>query len=323
MRWRSLGILVAVAATSWCLLSGRPPAHAANVPVKMSWTIGKYKLGETEYNITYRDAHIEVCTAGNILDFTPASIKLGGFSNSSSTPTLGDPDDCITVDWTLNPGEDSLSGEHTVGFEFTYDNLGGKIPKDHRVVTANVTGVSIPDLGIHNLNQLPVAGPNGFRDERAHSANFWLKNDSVGLPATDISNLAFYRSPVEPSVGDLTAAGLVSLGAIFLQSEPDFSLPNESEHFVHVLGVDAGDWLIARYRSTRVDPTVSAIAGQPVSLIVDTYLATQVVPEPSTLVLAVSALVFAVFAGGRRQRQRSIAPTGQRRTTLRRRLQAT
>jgi len=89
MRRRSLGILVAVAATSWCLLSGSPPAHAANVPVKMSWTVGEYKLGDTEYNITYRVAQLGEHLIAHALGH---ALKIAGYQHGSSTcrvPPIG------------------------------------------------------------------------------------------------------------------------------------------------------------------------------------------------------------------------------------------
>ncbi len=259
--------------------------------VKINWEVGTYTTNLGTGDVTYKDAHLKLATRGTILTTPAPTLENNGFTNGQHNVVNvpGPGDDTLTIDWNVG-GNPPLVGKHHLGGTFSYDTNGNPLVNDVKILEAFLTGATAPGIGITGeLARLDVPGPTGFRDKRSNSVDWeFLNNFPIGSPAITYSNIEFYKTAAEPALSDLTAANFPSLGATFLQSEPDFVLPGGgpgalSGHFVHVTGVDVPEWIIAVYTTSWVDPVLSTAAGSPVTLSVDQWAATNVVPEPATL----------------------------------------
>ena len=262
---------------------------------KMNWETGTFKIGDVEHPIRYSDAHVKLATTG-LFDPRPAQrrIEQNGFHNSGSGVTPGVPDDCLTIDWAM-AGGDKLEGKTHIGAEFR------KIGGDLRVMDAKLTGVQIPSLGGYEAADFKVPGPTDFKTVRGQSVDWIFSISDPGLigPVT-FSSVEFYTTLVEPPLESLNAAAFPALPKTLVHVEPGFVLPPLGSHSAHIEDADPPEWLMAYYTTSWTDPTLSPIAGMPVTVEVTQWVAVQLVPEPASCMLLMIGAAFCV--GLRRER---------------------
>jgi hypothetical protein len=293
---RTICLTLVAVTTAW------PAAHpAAANPIEMkkiSWDVGTYTSEDGSGDVTYKDAHLKLATTGTFLNNPAPTVEKDGFTNAPPPQIINMPgpgDDCLIMTWDVG-ADPALTGKHHLGGTFSFDTNGNPLANDVKVAEAYLTGATVPALGITaELARLDVPGPTGFRERRTKSVDWEFLNDfPVGSPDITYSDVMFFKTATEPALSDLTAVNFPSLGATFLQAEPDFVLPGAGPdalagHFVHVLGVDAPEWIIATYTTSWVDPGLSAAAGKDVTVSVNQWAANLVVPEPSSLWLLIGA----------------------------------
>ncbi|MAE62061.1 MAG: hypothetical protein CMJ49_11975 [Planctomycetaceae bacterium] len=278
-------------------------AAGTEVKVKMNWDVGTFVQDGITWNLTYRDAHLQLRTTGLIPDSPAPTTVNGDFDNGAGTITHGDPDDVLDINWSQDAGSPAVSGKTHLGATFNVDDVFGVFSTKVRVASATLTGVTGTSThGTFSNPTLPVPGPTSFSYKRVGSVlwNFTLDDPSIPGPVT-FSNVDFYKTATEPPIGALTAGTFGALPKTFLQTETDFSLGFGGLNSVHVAGVDAPEWIIVNYTTSWVDPGLTAALGGafPVTVSVDNWVAGEVIPAPPAVL---SAGLLLATAGLRRRR---------------------
>jgi hypothetical protein len=284
-------LLAAVALFSLC---AGEHADAQTATVKVNWDVGTADGPFQPFHLTYHDAHLKIATRG-VVEETPAPTTIDdGFDNHNVNVAHGFPDDCITIDWTDAAG---LNGRNHIGAEFnvTRSPVTGN-RNDVRVVESRLTGVSgmIPGGGgsFGPIPSLDVPGPQSITYRKANSAAVEFSVDNPGMIAPVMfSGVEFYKTTTEPALADLDAIDFPTLPKTFLMAVPDFSLGYGTSMAFLVPSIDVPEWLLVKYSTTWIDPTLSMLVGGPTMLTVNTWFAGEMVPEPASVVLALTGLL--------------------------------
>jgi hypothetical protein len=251
--------------------------------------VGTITEGANTFDLSYKDAHLELATTGWFEDSPAPTTSDNGFGSSSTSITHGVPDDTMTIDWQVNPGA-QVNGRHHIGAEFHMDTLGFNNAAV-RVKSATLTDVYSADLGGYSTSELVVPGPTSFHYKPVNSVDWEFSVDDPFITGpVNFTNVAFYKTALEPALSDLTAANFPALTKTLLHVEPPFILNPGEKKTVTVPNVDPPEWIIAFYTTDWIDPTLTLWwqnhgGVNPVIVDVNQWVAGEVVPEPASLSL--------------------------------------